>query len=441
MQIISKYTIPLVLSNDFYVLFNTRSSGMIRVSKEEYAAIENQGGNLDKVKDVLRTEVIDAMKENKMIVDAHEDEDYLAHEILQHKMGSFVSRTLGLTIAPTCDCNFACPYCYETHKRKSYMGDEVIEQLAEFIEKYEACDAYSVTWYGGEPLMAFAQMKKIAERLKSIKGKKWNGHMIVSNTSLLNDEMIDFFKEYHLGSIQVSLDGAEEHHNQTRVFKSTKEGSFQLLLTNIEKILVNLPETDVAVRVNIDKSTAEDFGRVANMLTERFKDHLQRLHIYPGYIRVEDKERGCWSCQSIVSDDRFRFFEDMEKGFALPVNWIPNKAGKGCGATSLHSFIVGPEGDLYKCWNDFGDQNRCVGYLHNAGKPINERLLLRYLSMGTGLDDEACKVCAMLPVCDTGCAWERVANRFEDKHFDVCTMAKDRTVLAQCMANYLKHQD
>ena len=84
--------------------------------------------------------------------------------------------------------------------------------------------------------MAFEQMKKMAKRFKSIKDKKWDGHMIVSNTSLLNDEMIDFFREYHLGSIQVSLDGAEEHHNQTRVFKSTKEGSFQLLLTNIEKI-------------------------------------------------------------------------------------------------------------------------------------------------------------------------------------------------------------
>ena len=107
MQTISKYTIPLALSDDFHVLFNTRNSGMIRVSKEEYEAVESQGANLDGIRNIFRPEVIDAMKENKMIVDVHEDDDYLAYEILQHKMGSFVSRTLGLTIAPTCDCNFA----------------------------------------------------------------------------------------------------------------------------------------------------------------------------------------------------------------------------------------------------------------------------------------------------------------------------------------------
>ena len=31
------------------------------------------------------------------------------------------------------------------------------------------------------------------------------------------------------------------------------------------------------------------------------------------------------------------------------------RSGKGCSATHLNSFLIGPLGELYKCWNELGD--------------------------------------------------------------------------------------
>lgn len=437
MKTLSQYALPYALTDGTYVVFCTRNQALISISESEYQILCQHPDDAQVLKEQIRQEVYDAMVQQKMLVDKHEDQDYLAYEVLQNKIASFANSELSLTIAPTCDCNFACPYCYEKHKRQSYMSDEVIDQLAEFVEKHEQCKTFSVTWYGGEPLMAFEQMKKIAKRLSSIKSKKWVGHSIVSNTSLITDEVIDFFREYELQSIQVSIDGTKAHHDLTRRFKCDKSGSFNIIMANIKKLLLHLPNTKVVVRVNIDKNTANDFGEIAKYLSENFKNHLNNLSIYPGYIRVEDKEQGCWNCNSVMHNEQYRFFENMAKDFAIPVNWIPQKAHKGCGATSLHSFIIGPEGDLYKCWNDFGDKARCVGYINNTDKKGNQLLLMRYLGMGTGFNDAACTNCAFLPVCDTGCPWERMANLYEGKHFNLCTMAKNHDILTNCLSNYV----
>lgn len=47
----------------------------------------------------------------------------------------FSDRSLGLTIAPTLDCNFCCPYCYEKGQHKTTMTSEVEDQLVSFVKK------------------------------------------------------------------------------------------------------------------------------------------------------------------------------------------------------------------------------------------------------------------------------------------------------------------
>lgn len=262
----------------------------------------------------------------------------------------------------------------------------------------------------------------------------------MTNASLINDEVIQYFKDFNLSSIQISLDGIKEHHDVTRRFKSDKSGSFDIIVNVIEKLLVNLPHTRVVVRVNIDKSTTADFGKIAQFFTKRFEQHLSNLSIYPGYIRVEDKERGCWNCNSIVSQDQYHFFEDMAQEYDIPVNWLPQKSHKGCGATTLHSYIIGPEGDLYKCWNDFGDKTRCIGNISDKELKGNIRLMMRYLAMGTGLDTAECTSCSFLPVCGTGCPWERISNLYDGKHFNLCTMAKNQEALTLCMEKFVERQ-
>lgn len=75
-------------------------------------------------------------------------------------------------------------------------------------------------------------------------------------------------------------------------------------------------------------------------------------------------------------------------------------------ATILNYFVVGPEGELYKCWNDIGDKDSIVGNVLDD-KITNYDLLSRYLGGPTMSDDPKCVNCKLYPICNGGCAWSR----------------------------------
>ena len=77
----------------------------------------------------------------------------------------FSSQGLGLTIAPTLACNFACPYCYE-HARPELMSQQVQDAIVALVERHVARrNDIQVTWYGGEPLVALSIIESLSERL------------------------------------------------------------------------------------------------------------------------------------------------------------------------------------------------------------------------------------------------------------------------------------
>ena len=65
--------------------------------------------------------------------------------LLQSRFGN---RHLGLTIAPTSDCNFRCIYCYEKDSlRKSTMTEEVQNSLIDYVKRVAPIISdISVSW-------------------------------------------------------------------------------------------------------------------------------------------------------------------------------------------------------------------------------------------------------------------------------------------------------
>ena len=72
-----------------------------------------------------------------------------------------------------------------------------------------------------------------------------------------------------------------------------------------------------------------------------------------------------------------------------------------CGAISLNSFVIGPDGALYKCWNDIGYSERSIGNLEKGIKLTNK--FVEWLSYDV-VKDQECKDCSFFPVCYGGCA-------------------------------------
>lgn len=97
-----------------------------------------------------------------------------------------------------------------------------------------------------------------------------------------------------------------------------------------------------------------------------------------------------------------------------------------CFVRNPNSVVIGPEGELYKCWNDVGKKDRVYGYLD--GRITNEPLLFRYLAAADPFDDQQCRDCLLLPVCGGGCPYDRIKRDYEDNKINVCPLIKDNSL-------------
>jgi uncharacterized protein len=92
----------------------------------------------------------------------------------------------------TYQCNLDCVYCYEKGKRSNRSMDiEVAKKIIEqaFIENESICEEIEFDFMGGEPLLEFEKIKKIAEWMWN---RNWSKPYILyatTNGTLLNDEM------------------------------------------------------------------------------------------------------------------------------------------------------------------------------------------------------------------------------------------------------------
>lgn len=402
-------------SEDKYYLYNSRSNFFSEISEPLFTALDCNDYSK------LPQEVIDELKEREIIVEKDCQYDFYYRELLNFNAKNNKRRTLSLVIAPTTACNFACPYCFEPKKNTKTMTDDVIEKLKEFVKTQEDIKSVSITWYGGEPLIAFPVIKKIYKALSEEGMPKIESQSIVTNGYAFNDEVIGFFKETGCGSIQITIDGVGDKHNKTRCLKDSTAPTFDTIVANIGKILTVLTDTYVNIRVNIDKKNYLDFIEVDNFFKSRYPDN-KMLSVYPGIIRSETEDKRSL-CESCFTPSQVLEFHELLRKEGYDWNDFPSRSGKGCMMHNIAGFVIGPQGEIYKCWNDIGIQEKVVGYIDKS-ELANSSLYIRYCAMSIPYN-EICKNCRVFPICDGGCSYYRYRNMFEGCHFDLCSPYKD----------------
>jgi len=133
------------------------------------------------------------------------------------------------TIILTDQCNFGCTYCYQK-KGRQRLDPVLMARAIRFFEPYFARELF-IDFYGGEPLLAFAEIKQAVEQVKGLsKKRRIKSHFsLTTNGSLLDDDTLDFLED-HRFSILLSFDGLAQDI-------SRKKGSFDFLVSVIPKIL------------------------------------------------------------------------------------------------------------------------------------------------------------------------------------------------------------
>lgn len=381
-----------------YVLYNSLSNAVVEISHEIYKSLFKllPGDSCDWLEDDVR----EVLKKTKSIVESDEVELLkIKHKTYQNRHSQ---KILNLTINPTLACNFSCTYCFEKEHANIYMSDKIEDDIISYIKNYKEIQGLRVTWFGGEPLLNFKGLKSLSTKMLAL-GYNYSAG-IITNGYLLTPDVVSEFPQLNIRTIQVTLDGVRTGHNARRSLKNGAP-TFDVIVRNIRYIAENIPSITINIRVNIDKTNKDAFIE----LFEEYNGKYKNLNIYPAFVKDEN---GCDTCTSSLNiSERFTFNKDLYNKTGINFNRFINLNGRTeCAVRCNTSIVIGPEGELYKCWDDVGDKDMVYGYIANGGYVTNESLLYNYLIGADQFNDSKCIECLMLPACAGGCPKKRIQD-------------------------------
>lgn len=405
-------------------LYNSQTGLLTTISQPVYEKLYNNDF------DSLSEEILKILHEKKVIVadDKVYDYYYSCRNIFLSSIGN--RENLSLTIAPTKGCNFACPYCFEGEKENVRMTPQIVDNLIKYIQSYGDAKNLSISWFGGEPLLAFDVMKDILKRIKNECPQKLYSQSIITNGYLIDEKIIDFFVQENFSTLQITLDGTEANHNKTRFLKGNMKPTYQRIMENVDKLVAALKgNIHISLRVNINRENELDFLVIYKEINEKYKD--SRVSVYPGLIREPNTDCSRLCYRSLSGRSLYNFYKKMDEQ-GINVDFYPRKIQKGCMICHNTSLVIGPEGELYKCWSDFNDSRKVIGNIKDK-KFSNPTLVSRYALEATPYSNPKCKECKVFPVCSGGCGWLRFQNVYEDKNYELCTYLSDNSCLEECL--------
>lgn len=403
----SKYNFLFQDNHHFYI-YNSISNSFAELDEDTYDLISQQ--IKEQKNEIDDAELLMALKQMKVIVES--DDDVFLRLRYKAMLRRFANSQLALTINPTLDCNFACPYCFEGKHPHVYMSDQVEDEIVEFVKKHETAKKVAVTWFGGEPLLAFNRMVSLTKKLLNLNLVYEAG--IITNGYLLTNRVIEHLGSLQIKSIQVTIDGQRKIHDSRRCLRDGSP-TFDRILENIKKTRLVYPDIKLNVRVNIDRSNAHDFLKLHRLFqTEDFKG----IFLTPAFVDDIDDINKC----VLDSEEQGEYINALFKEHGIVFDRFYPQPQFECFVRNPNSVVIGPEGELYKCWNDVGKKERIYGYLD--GKITNEQLLFRYLAASDPFDDKQCKECLLLPVCSGGCPYNRLKRDYEKEDVNVCPIMK-----------------
>lgn len=225
---------------------------------------------------------------------------------------------------------------------------------------------------------------------------------LVTNGSLLTEEIVSGLLNYNCKFVQITLDGPEYIHNCRRVAKDGS-GTFQKVLHGITIMEEFCSQIHTYIRINVDKNNVDSIP----MLLDTLKD-LGISHSQVDFGITRDSTSACSSYKSNclpeeylpdILNELWKYSEaNMFSKYPQPMRkWTY------CGLFDEYSFTFSPLGELYKCWEMVGDNKHKMGYIKDDGTLTDVTFAYYdWLSIDP-LKEPDCSDCKYLPICGGGC--------------------------------------
>ena len=344
----------------------------------------------------------------KLLIDEgfviEDDRDELSEIKYIYEQKYFDTSFFNIILVPTLACNFKCPYCCE----KDYTcGKENIKKYFSVLKKYAEKNFHlhnivQISMFGGEPLLCADELLEFLSWAKKDAGEKGYEYFtsIVTNGSLLTKDIFLKLLDHNLYALQITIDSDKENHDNMRIFKNGKP-SFDLLINKINEFVplsTKYENFKFVVRINLNNTTVEKVKDSLNKIDKKNRKYIHLLirAIYQTHAYHENNTNNL--------NDLKQYFDLGEKlGFNILQEKYNYQTCEACGDRKMFSLM--PDLSIWKCINDLGYKDACVGRINDDGEiEINpENTVKWYKSCTSAFTDKDCINCKLLPDCLGGC--------------------------------------
>jgi len=301
-------------------------------------------------------------------------------------------------------CNFKCRYCMQHPLlTQPVCGPRVSPELLSYLQNLPPFDPehpenkYTVTLYGGEPLLYWDTIKQMVEAL----GSTGRFHLgMVSNGSLLTDDKVDYMNQHRMG-FTVSNDGP-----RTAEFRGRNVLEEPEILERLQRLVI--PFTIEAVYTAGSYDLAESLAYWKDKGVDSDRVQLG-LIMDTGNLPSDLVNFNLDALQTVADGMEERLYQSLTTNTPTPEMGIANgyiwrmrsvtededllKEPKcGCG---YHTLNMDLQGNCYLCHNS----PIKIGTIQDS----YETLVEAYKTYDPYTTSEECQSCPVVTLCGGGC--------------------------------------
>ncbi len=342
---------------------------------------------------------------------------------IESKQKTVLSNIKAVLIKPINDtCNLACDYCYQgagsERSKGTGMSNKDLEKITKELLSSPRRDIQFL-WHGGEPLLAGINFYRTAFELQ----KKYNIHEcsiwngFQTNGLLLNDEWLEFIKDYKFG-VSISFDGLESIHNKHRITHQG-EGTYNQLLRAFNLLRnADIPFNVITVINNELVPHAIDFWQLINELG------IKNIDIHPSCnIGISKSD----FLHPVLFSDFIKTIFDLwvsRRDISIKVSVIEEffrvltgNPIKTCYHAGVCSDIIAVEGNgnVIPCTRPFDKSKFIFGNINssNLTEIVEGHTFSDFKSQDFN-SQQLSRECKWFEICHNGCPQHRLSNGRQD---------------------------
>ena len=313
-------------------------------------------------------------------------------------------------LVPTLGCPSNCGYCWSSEEGSELMSIDTLKQTVNWLKTLRE-DSVTVTFHGGEPLLAGLEFFETALPLiKTELSHLKPALAIQTNLWNMTDDIAELFSTYNI-PIGSSIDGPEELNDYQRgkgYYQKTMHG-YQIAKAHNLKVSFICTFTSYSIQHK-------------EAILNYFLENDLTLKLHPSLPSMRDDNPDEWALSPEDYGELLVYLleEYLNKMDEVEIMNIDNLAKsvfrrRGTVCTYVDcmgdTFAIGPDGSIYPCYRFVGMPDYVMGNVHDNPTldDLAESKPWKLLMEFKDFVDTDCKRCNYIKFCRGGCPYNALA--------------------------------